>query len=65
MAIGREDRELDHVPWNELARRITIEKDPGKMLQLCRKLDEVMLAEERKKVAQRFAEKRGAAKNGS
>ena len=54
-------REPDHKrdedgkePWQEIARQITVEKDPDRMLKLCRKLDEVMLIEEQKKVRQKF-----------
>ena len=41
-------------PWQEIARQITAEKDPDRMLKLCRELDEAMLIEEQKKVRQKF-----------
>ena len=45
-------------PWNELVQRVKNERDPVKMLQLCRELDEVMLREERRKIRLRLEEKR-------
>jgi len=40
--------------WHEIAKQVVDEKDPVKMRELCRKLDEVILAEGQKKVLQRF-----------
>ena len=42
----------------EIAKQVVDEEDPVKMRELCRKLDEVIAAEERKKVLQRFEDKR-------
>ena len=42
------------VSWKELAAKALVEKDPAKLAELCKQLNEVMLAEERKKVEQRL-----------
>jgi len=44
--------------WKEIARRVQAERDPEKMLKLCRELDEAMLQEERLKVRARLEQKR-------
>ena len=36
--------------WHELAQRLREERDPDKMLKLCRELDEAMLQEEGRRV---------------
>ena len=40
--------------WREIASQALVETDPVKLAELCQKLNEVMVAEERKKVGQRF-----------
>jgi len=52
---GKEDE--DHrEPWQEIARQITVEKDPVRLLELCKKLDEVMLLEERERVKRHLSQ---------
>ena len=41
-------------PWKEIVLKINAEKDPSKLHELCRKLDEIMLGFEREKVRQKF-----------
>ena len=41
-------------PWQEIVRQINAETDPARVLELCRKLDEIMLGFEREKVKQKF-----------
>ena len=50
--------DTDEPRWKEIARRIQTERDPEKMLQLCRELDEAMLQEERLKVRTKLEQKR-------
>jgi len=38
--------------WREIAQQITVEKDPVRMLDLCRKLDAAFVVEEQSKVQQ-------------
>ena len=40
--------------WMDIAKQVTVEKDPVKMAELCKQLNEAMLAEERRKIAKRF-----------
>jgi hypothetical protein len=42
-------------PWQEMIRQINAETDPARVLELCRKLDEIMLGFEREKVKQKFS----------
>ena len=46
-------------PWHELAQRLREERDPDKMLKLCRELDEAMLQEERRRVRLKLEQQRG------
>ena len=40
----------------EIARQITVERDPVRLAVLCKKLDQIMLADEREKVQRRLKE---------
>lgn len=50
--------DTDEPRWKEIARRVEEERDPEKMLQLCRELDEAMLEEQRLKLRTRLEQKR-------
>lgn len=45
--------------WKEIAEQVMVEKDPVKLTELCKKLNDAMLAEEREKAAQRLQNSRG------